>query len=231
MSNHRLAIREWKSRKCQYMVTHRSNMSLHILRVPNIFMVWPQVITLLQICTCRLMRANMLCDKNLIVHSLFFLLHLSAFVSLVSITWQVCLGTSDWISSVLVSALKNGGSNTTFVCLSQALKINNGNKFSNRICFRPMTYSQSVHCCLLVLLMLTFNFFGFLGIPSFCIVFLRRVLTSLLALFILSEIAKHRKGLLRLLTLTFTRWFLVRRQWLCVWKEGTHFCLYTSSQK
>lgn len=66
---------------------------------------------------------------------------------------------------------------------------------------------------------------------QFCIVLLRRVPDSLLALFLFSEIAKHRKVLLVSLTLTFAGWFLIKRQWLCVWKEGTQFCLYTCSQK
>lgn len=77
-----------------------------IFCLPNIFIVWPQVLIDLHL---YLMRAKMLCDKNLIVHSLFFLPLLSDFVSLVFITWQVYFGTSDWVSSVLVPALESGG--------------------------------------------------------------------------------------------------------------------------
>lgn len=86
----------------------------------------------------------------------------------------MCFGTSDWVSSVLVSALKDGESNNTFVCLCWALKVVVGDRFSNRICFRQMVYSQSVHCYLLVLLMLAFSFVRLSWNSQLCVVFLRK---------------------------------------------------------
>lgn len=43
--------------------------------------------------------------------------------------------------------------------------------------------------------------------------------------------SKTQKGFIGISHLNFRRMILIKRQWLCVWKEGTQFCLYTCSRK